>query len=263
MDAKEVIGDRRGAEAEMIYITGDCHGDWRRFGAKIFPEQAEMTRDDYVIVCGDFGFWDRSPEQAWWLRWLSEKPFTLLWVDGNHENFDLLREIPPEDWHGGKVQRIGGNILRLMRGQVFELQGRSVFTFGGARSHDIADGILDPDAPEFRSRLRQLRRRRAMFRVNHRSWWAEELPSHGELEEGRRNLQAHGWQVDFIVTHCAPTSLQAVLVGGRYEPDVLTDYLEELRARCRYQKWFFGHYHDNRNVTERDILLYEQIIRVR
>ena len=48
-----------------------------------------------------------------------------------------------------------------------------------------------------------------------------------------------------------------------YQPDALTDYLEEIRQKCRYRRWFFGHYHDNRNVTERDLMLYEQIIRIR
>lgn len=33
----------------MIYITGDCHGNFERFEPYIFPEQAEMTKDDYVI----------------------------------------------------------------------------------------------------------------------------------------------------------------------------------------------------------------------
>ena len=47
-----------------------------------------------------------------------------------------------------------------------------------------------------------------------------------------------------------------------YQPDTLTDYLEEIRQKCQYRKWFFGHYHDNRNVTEKDLMLYEQMIRI-
>ena len=32
----------------MIYITGDTHGDWMsRLNTKAFPEQKEMTKDDY------------------------------------------------------------------------------------------------------------------------------------------------------------------------------------------------------------------------
>lgn len=246
----------------MIYITGDCHGDYRRFNTEIFPEQKEMSRDDYVIVCGDFGYWDRSKEQEWWRNWLSQKPFTLLWVDGNHENYDLLRELPVEEWNGGKVQRIRENVIHLMRGQVFTLQGARFFTFGGARSHDIQDGILDPEEKNFQTEFRRLRRRRAFFRVKHVSWWEEELPGETEKEEGRRNLEQSQWQVDFIVTHCAASSIQALLSAGAYQPDPLTEYLDEIRQRCQYRKWFFGHYHDNRNVTDRDILLYEQMIRI-
>ena len=39
----------------MIYATGDLHGNALRFQPQYFPEQVEMTKDDYMIVCGDFG----------------------------------------------------------------------------------------------------------------------------------------------------------------------------------------------------------------
>lgn len=38
----------------------------------------------------------------WWRSWLNDRPFTTLFVDGNHENFDLLNAYPVENWHGGK-----------------------------------------------------------------------------------------------------------------------------------------------------------------
>jgi|GEM_PF-1605349 len=38
----------------MIYVTGDCHGNFRRFQPEYFPEQAGMTKNDVVIVAGDF-----------------------------------------------------------------------------------------------------------------------------------------------------------------------------------------------------------------
>ncbi len=65
----------------MLFITGDTHGDFRRFSADIFPEQKEMTKDDYVIVCGDFGLWHDTKEERYWLSWLDEKPFTTLFVE--------------------------------------------------------------------------------------------------------------------------------------------------------------------------------------
>ena len=77
----------------MIFVTGDTHIpiDIEKLGEKLFPEQKAMTRNDYVIVCGDFGgIWDKSERHAKWLKWLSERPYTLLFADGNHENFDML-----------------------------------------------------------------------------------------------------------------------------------------------------------------------------
>ena len=47
----------------MIYVTGDCRQDFERFNASIFPEQNDMTKDDYVIICGDFGgVWNKDEE---------------------------------------------------------------------------------------------------------------------------------------------------------------------------------------------------------
>ena len=148
----------------MIYATGDLHGNALRFQPEYFPEQAEMTKDDYMIVCGDFGFvWNGDKSDDAQLGKLEALPFTVLFVDGNHENFDALNEYPIEQWHGGKVHRIRPHVLHLMRGQAFELQGRTFFTMGGAQSHDIADGILDMDSPDFYKRYDALRRNRGQF----------------------------------------------------------------------------------------------------
>lgn len=150
----------------MIYVTGDTHGDFQRFGSKYFPQQKEMTRQDYVVITGDFGgLWDGGPKDQYWLDWLNEKPFTTLFVDGNHENFCLLNAMPERRWKGGRVHEVREHVLHLMRGQVFAFGGLTWFTMGGAASHDIRDGILDPGDPGFQRRYRLMRRRRAMCRV--------------------------------------------------------------------------------------------------
>ena len=121
---------------------------------------------------------------------------------------------------------------------------------------------MEPDAPDFERRLMTLQRKpRARYRINHISWWAQELPSDGEYAEARRNLDAVGWQVDYIITHCAPTSI--ALMGSRHnEADRLTDFLQEVRERAKYHYWLFGHYHDNKAIDEKHILLWEQIVRI-
>lgn len=225
-----------------------------------------MTKDDYVIICGDFGgVWNKgeeSKEETMLMDWLENKSFTTLFVDGNHENFDRLNAYPVEEWHGGKVHKIRPSVIHMMRGQVFKIDGKSIFTFGGARSHDIDGGILEPDDPDYKKKKKKLDKGWRPYRINHLSWWQQELPSEEEMEEGRRNLTVHDNTVDFIVTHCCASSTQFLLAGGMYKPDIETEYLEEIRQNIKFRKWFFGHYHDNRNINTEEILLYEQIIRV-
>ena len=246
----------------MIYATGDLHGNTLRFQPQYFPEQAEMTKDDYMIVCGDFGcVWNGDKSDDPQLDRLEALPFTILFVDGNHENFDALSEYPVEQWHGGKVHKICPHVIHLMRGQAFELQGRTFFTMGGAQSHDIADGILDMDSPDFYERYDSMRRNRGQFRINHISWWEGELPSGKEYAEAQQTLEQLDWKVDYIITHCAPTAIQQK-VNADFKPDKLTDFLEEIRRRSQFHYWLFGHYHDNRIIDEKYVLLYEQMVRI-
>lgn len=244
----------------MIHFTGDTHGNFLRFGSKYFPEQKQMSRDDSIIICGDFGgLWDGSKAENNNLDWLDEKPFTTLWIDGNHENYSMLGQLPVEEWHGGKVQRVRPNILHLMRGQLYEIDGYTFFTMGGAASHDIQDGILDPNAPNFEITYRRMRRLGRMFRVKGRSWWPEEMPSEEEYATALATLERCNWEVDYVVTHCAPTGIQQILSNG-YQPDALTDFLDMVSKRLKFHYWLFGHYHKNQNIGQNYVLLYEQIV---
>ena len=83
-----------------IFITGDthCDYDWRKINTRNFPEQKKLSKDDFVIIAGDFGgIWDvdrfrvqESPAEKAGLDWLEQKPFTTLFIPGNHENYDRL-----------------------------------------------------------------------------------------------------------------------------------------------------------------------------
>ena len=226
-----------------------------------------MTGEDYVIICGDFGaVWDYEGEtkhEKQLLDWLDEKPFTVLFVDGNHENFDRLYSYPVEMWHGGKVHKIRPSVIHLMRGQIFEIEGKRIFTFGGASCHDISGGILDPEAPDYMERKRALNEEWIPYRVNHRSWWAQEIASEEEMEEGAANLETLDCKVDYIITHCCSTEIQKLIDPyGFYGVNDQTEYLEEIRNHVEYDKWYFGHYHDNRNISDKEVLLFEDILEI-
>ena len=245
----------------MIYITGDTHADFSRFEENKFPIQSEMTKNDYIIICGDFGgvcnYIVESIYEKHWLDWLNNKNFTTLFVDGNHENFERLYNYPVEEWHGGKVHQIRESVIHLMRGEIFNIDNKKFFTFGGARSHDIMDGILNID--EYEKIIYEYRKRGAYFRIRDYSWWDLELPTDEEMKSGIKNLEKVNYKVDYIISHCCPTSIQTLL-NIFYKKDTLTDYLQKISEKCEFKKWYFGHYHDYRQVNSQFTLLYENIV---
>ena len=265
----------------MIYITGDIHAaPSYRFSEESFPEQKEMSKDDFGIICGDFGLvWDKVPQsrEKNLLKWLNNKPFTTLFVDGNHENFDRLESYPEEEWHGGKVHRISDSVFHLMRGEMFDVGGVNIFAFGGARSHDIrglatkeelekdySAGILRKSDPNYIQKKRMLHRATNIYpyREEGKSWWKQEMPSEAEMAHGEETLQKHGMQADFVVTHDGPASSVTLLAHGEYSIDPVNQYLEKIRQEMSYKKWFFGHYHLNKAINNKEIVLFEQLIRI-
>ena len=106
----------------MVYLTGDTHGDIDRFK---HGKLRWLGKRDTVVVLGDFGFvWDGSKEEQKKLDWLRKRPYTLLFLDGSHENYDLLKQYPTEERFGGKVQALGGNVYHVCRGSVLELENK-------------------------------------------------------------------------------------------------------------------------------------------
>ncbi|MBS1340910.1 MAG: metallophosphatase [Clostridia bacterium] len=193
----------------MIYITGDTHSDFSRFTKENFQIQSEMTKDDYIIICGGFGgvwtFEEESSREKERLDWLDNKNFTTLFVDENHENYTRLYNYPIEEWKGGKVHKIRDSVLHLMRGEIFDIDNKKIFAFGGAKSHDIQDGIFNLDEEE--------------------------------IQNGISNLEKVNYKVDYVISHCCPTSIQT-LINPTYKRDILTDYLQQISEKCTFKRRF-------------------------
>lgn len=207
----------------MIYITGDTHGSLSiaKLNDRNFPQQQYLSKNDYVIICGDFGLvWNNSEEELKWRKWLSNRTFTTLFIDGNHENFDLLYDYPIIEKFGGKVHQINDSIYHLCRGQVFNIDNKTFLTMGGARSVDKA------------------------FRQEYVSWWKQEVPNYDEYEEILYNVEKSHREVDYVLTHTAPLHILK-LINKDYELDGLTIFLWHLAENLKFKKWFFGHYHQD------------------
>jgi len=242
----------------MIYITGDTHGNPNRLN-----EIARRGDAEYILVCGDFGFlWDESHEDENALNMLNRQRVPILFIDGNHENYDLLSRFPIAEWNGAKVSFIRENIIHLKRGQILNLNGYKIFTMGGAECHDISDGIIDPTEPGALAKIRKYKAENKRFRVKGISWWPEELPSKSELQEGLVNLATHNYTVDLILSHCASSSMQTKLGRGHYPINRLTEYLDDIQKNVNYKLWVMGHYHGDSVIDEKHVLLYQGAIQL-
>ena len=221
----------------MIYLTGDTHIpiDIKKLNTKEFPEQKNLTRNDYVIVLGDFGLlWKKDRTYEYWKKWLEEKTFTVLWLDGNHCNFDWIDSLPVTTWHNGKVHQISENIIHLMRGQVFEIENNSIFVCGGATSYDKE------------------------MRVPHISWWPQEDISYKEADEALKNLENIGNKVDYVLSHTCPESIAREMYT-EITPDPTVRFLEEVKNIVSFKKWYFGHHHIDKDFGEKFTCLYNTI----
>ena len=242
----------------MIYVTGDTHAtlDWGKLHEDAWPQGATLTRDDLLIILGDFGgVWGLDAQDARVLSWYESRAWTTLFLDGNHENHDALDLMDTEERYGGLVHVMPGfpHVVHLMRGFVYDLPEGGGATarclvMGGARSQDKA------------------------WRREGVSWWAREMPSEEEYARCRASLDACGWSVDYVLTHDVPRAAQAAAIPWDYahwgsagpKSDALTEFLQEVDERIDHERlrvWYAGHYHrDARVLDDRHCVLYGSVL---
>lgn len=226
-----------------VFVSGDVHGTHDYKKIKNFRKMLkdDLTLDDYLIICGDFGlFWLNEKENQYMLNKVyKDFPCTILWVDGNHENFDKLYSYPTEEWNSGKVHRISDRILHLQRGEVFNLNGTKIFAFGGAKSTDRGYEFGDSIG-----------------------WWKEELPNDEEYKNASLNLKNNNDKVDYIFTHdCDVVTLQELYKGFgeiRESDERFRRFLNFIYDNVEYKHWYFGHHHTDITINK-STCLYDTI----
>ncbi|HOO25700.1 MAG TPA: metallophosphoesterase family protein [Clostridiales bacterium] len=220
----------------MVYVTGDIHGDIERFDS---PTVKKLKKGDTLLICGDFGFiWDGSKQEQKILKKLGRKKYNIYFIDGTHENFELLNQYPVVDFCGGKARQISGKLYHLMRGQVFTFEGKTYFTMGGGESPDID------------------------MRIESKVWNTAEIPNREELKLGAHNLDLNGGRVNFIITHEPPQKVKGFLELKSKEPSHVTglnSYFEELSKYCGFDRWFFGSMHIDKYISSSHTAAFLQV----
>lgn len=209
-----------------IFVCGDIHGTLDIDKLNPFLERDDLGEEDYLIICGDTGICGFLIEEERKTRdYLRRLPLTVLFCDGNHEDFDALNTYSVDEWHGGKVHVIEPGIIHLMRGQIYEIEGKSFFVFGGAYS-------IDRDS-----------------RIRGYTWFEEELPSEEEYEEAWKNLKAHGYAVDYIISHTGPYEVISELgYETQEEAREQTGFLQNVADQVDFGDWYFGHFHEDTDL---------------
>ena len=78
-----------------------------------------------------------------------------------------------------------------------------------------------------------------------------------------QNLFRHHDQVDYILTHTAPREIIRMMGSAPDTHDMeLTGFLEYIRHEVTFRHWYFGHWHDDRDITDKDTLLWFDVKRL-
>jgi hypothetical protein len=222
------------------FVCGDVHGkiDIKKLSTEFWPEQRELTKEDVLIQLGDFGWiWhplaQNNPEQNYWLNWLGTRKYTLLVVLGNHENYDEIEQLPECQKFNGTVQYLevsgrhgDGIIYFAKRGEVYEINNKKFWAFGGALSID-----KDNRTPGV-------------------SWWEGELPTWWDYEYGMKQLDKINWNVDYVVSHTCPVNIVNEIIHktpyteGKFK-DPVAVYFFEIYKKLLFKEWHFGHFHED------------------
>ena len=222
------------------FLKGDIHGNL--FEIIDFINRFNLGKNDNIIILGDCGIaWRKDKkdlDQNIKLWNECGNGVKLYFIDGNHENFNILNSLPIENNMG----KIADNIYHLRRGQVYEFENKKILVCGGADSID-----------KYR-------------RIENFTWWKEETISQETIDD------IPAGHYDYVLTHCCPRS---VFEKNRIYLSTLQfldenkinhsseDMLEQLKNKITFDHWFFAHYHINRNLDEKFTCLFEDFREVR
>ena len=236
-----------------IFVCGDTHGGHDLKKLVDLSEKEKLDYSDYIIICGDAGIvwsYDTLEED---IKLFEDLGATILFVDGNHENYDILNKYKVESWNGGKIHKISERIFHLLRGQVFNILGKTFLTLGGADSSDKED------------------------RQEHISWWSDESITYGDVFEAKINLEKVNNNVDYVVTHTPSTKTLSELVGiltscgeeipyflqKKILPSQSSDMLDFIHKKVKFKHWFCGHLHIDENISNVSMLYNDNIVKIK
>lgn len=269
------------------FVFGDYHGNFdyesHYLSKKAFPENATLSDEDVMFFLGDFALpWYYAPQgeqlkkERKGFRPLANLKPTIFVVLGNHENYDLVEKMPTIEKFGGRLKVFENEFAKIyyaLRGEIYTVNGKTFFTFGGAQSSDIAERVSYEDFLRGYKVLPKYRygeykgKRNVKLNLSKVNYWPQEIFSSEEREFALKNLEAHNWKVDFVLTHTAPESILLAMIDKfdqegnakaesrvrKKMSDPTTIFLEEVKQKLSCDAWYFGHLHFNASLVDENM----------
>lgn len=209
-------------DPDKVLVCGDWHR--RTAWAVHILEYAARHGIKVVVQVGDFGVHPPNCYTETLETTCDRLGITLVFVDGNHENFEYLYSLPVRD---DGMRQISAHVMHLPRGLRWRWKGQTWLALGGAHSVD-------------RSQL--------TAGVN---WWPQESITPTDYERA-----VAGGRADVMICHDAPNSVDTPMGRAEGYPDVDL-YLSAANRRMvgdvvrevQPQILIHGHYH----VAYRDV----------
>lgn len=205
-----------------IMLLGDTHGNGPWVNRML--KRAEYLGCDTVVQLGDFGFWEHMTKGVEFLKnvsqWSQKRGIEFYWIDGNHENFDILLGGGYMAAKYAPFWKIRESLFYIPRGTVWEWESFTFAAMGGAVS-------IDKD-----------------YRTPGYSWWEQETIRDQDVDKLESNVAGRE-PIDFLLTHDAPKLPDT----GRmdYKLDRASEnhrnIVKHVVDVCRPRHIFHGHYH--------------------
>lgn len=220
----------------MIYITGDTHGliDFEKL---IYFNKGYYSTKDVLIILGDAGIvWSRETLDDY-IRKFNFLGITVIYIDGNHENFHLLECFPIVERFGAKMHYLDNNVYHVLRGEIMTINDLKFLCIGGAISID------------------------KKYRKLGLSYWPEEEIMDEDINNAISNLKKVNFKVDYVLTHCCDSKTVSNEFG--YTPDICNAKLNFIDKLVDYKYWYFGHYHVDRIIDNKKRCFYDNILEIK
>ena len=235
---------------DRIFITGDQHGSIDNI--RYLDSINNLSENDLVISLGDFGvpYWSakkKSKNDMETLELFDKFHTNYAIIQGNHsKRFEHVKWFRQTKFCGANSFYCPKypNFHFLQNGEVYNFNNMTFLVMGGGYSVD------------------------KYIRLEKGWTWEPEEQLNNEEKIKIRNLISENTNYNFILTHVAPLELQPTWLFLNFidQSTVETDeeeFLSEIRKQINYTGWFFGHYHGDYIIDDKEYLLYNNYVEIK